>query len=290
MRSQPQSARAFTLIEVLVVVAIIALLVSILVPSLAAARNYARLTVCKANCKQIGYTIAEYQAEYSGYVPVLFNYSGNVCKNAGLNTTTPARTVLLSLALRPYNPRTRHLPKPEFDVELNWDDPTFDKYERNILPEFYVCPFARGRGARRTTSTGFVGGMEKITVEGRLESYHTWLWPQVREIKPEADWDTLHASLTWSYHSNEALSDPANRWLKNKHRSWTDQEVRRNLNAAGLTDAAVAFCADGEHIISRGERILMNPGTHRTSAGGGTNAIFGDTHVEWVKGRRIGSE
>jgi prepilin-type N-terminal cleavage/methylation domain-containing protein len=288
-RGHAQRAHAFTLIEVLVVVAIIGLLVSILIPSLAAARNQAMVTVCKANSKQIAYAIAEYQAEYAGCVPVMFNYAGNVCTTGGTNTSTPARTVALSVALRQYSLRTRHLPKPKFDPELNWDNPTFDEYEQTILPEFYVCPFSRGRGAAVVSDTGYVNGVRNITVEGRVEGYHTWLWPQWRETTPAQEWDTQHASLTWSYHQTELLSELSSNWLKNKHRRWTNQEARA-LSASGLSDAAVAFCAYGEHIISRSERILMNPRSHRTSAGGGTNAIFGDTHVEWVKGRRIGSE
>ncbi|MBI4580927.1 MAG: type II secretion system protein [Planctomycetes bacterium] len=53
----------FTLIEVLVVVAIIALLVSILLPSLKAAREQARSAVCLSNLKQCLNGIKLKQAE-----------------------------------------------------------------------------------------------------------------------------------------------------------------------------------------------------------------------------------
>lgn len=53
----------FTLIELLVVVAIIALLISIILPSLAAAREQARITKCIANLKSMGNVMNMYFTE-----------------------------------------------------------------------------------------------------------------------------------------------------------------------------------------------------------------------------------
>lgn len=55
-----RSRRGFTLIELLVVVSIIALLISILLPSLQAAREQAKLTVCQANLSSIGKVLMTY--------------------------------------------------------------------------------------------------------------------------------------------------------------------------------------------------------------------------------------
>lgn len=55
--------KAFTLIEMLVVVAIIALLIAILLPSLARARELARQTICGTNMKEIGTTFYIYQSD-----------------------------------------------------------------------------------------------------------------------------------------------------------------------------------------------------------------------------------
>ncbi|MBI4580240.1 MAG: type II secretion system protein [Planctomycetes bacterium] len=54
---------AFTLIEVLVVVAIIALLVAILLPSLASARYHSKLAACQSNLHQLGVGIVSYANE-----------------------------------------------------------------------------------------------------------------------------------------------------------------------------------------------------------------------------------
>lgn len=65
----PVFRQAFTLIEVLVVVAIIALLISILMPSLGRARASARSTQCLSNERQFGVAITAYAVSNKDWVP-----------------------------------------------------------------------------------------------------------------------------------------------------------------------------------------------------------------------------
>ncbi|MBP7936653.1 MAG: type II secretion system protein [Phycisphaerae bacterium] len=65
LRARP----AFTLIEILVVVAIIALLIAVLMPSLGRARAAARTTQCLSNEHQFGVAIAAYATSNRDWVP-----------------------------------------------------------------------------------------------------------------------------------------------------------------------------------------------------------------------------
>ncbi len=59
----------FTLIELLIVIAIIAILTSLLLPALNSARIKAKSTQCAANLRQMGGTVIQYTMDYDGYIP-----------------------------------------------------------------------------------------------------------------------------------------------------------------------------------------------------------------------------
>ena len=65
---------AFTLVELLVVVAIIAILVSMLLPALRAAREAGKAAVCLAHEHQIGLALSTYMQEWRGSVPPYSTY------------------------------------------------------------------------------------------------------------------------------------------------------------------------------------------------------------------------
>lgn len=73
MRQPPMNfharRRAFTLVELLVVIGIIALLISILIPSLSRAKEQANRVKCLSNLRQLGMAFVMYANENKGWFP-----------------------------------------------------------------------------------------------------------------------------------------------------------------------------------------------------------------------------
>lgn len=69
MRPRPGQPRAFTLVELLVVISIIAVLVALLLPALKAARDTARDAMCLAMLRQHGLSMATYTGDNRDHFP-----------------------------------------------------------------------------------------------------------------------------------------------------------------------------------------------------------------------------
>ena len=62
----------FTLLELLIVIAVIAILASLLLPALGKAVESARKASCQGNLKQIGASLALYASDQDGYIPAIY--------------------------------------------------------------------------------------------------------------------------------------------------------------------------------------------------------------------------
>ncbi|MGD9690732.1 MAG: DUF1559 domain-containing protein [Phycisphaerales bacterium] len=67
--SRPCSRSAFSLIEILISLAIIALLLSLVLPGLAGARESARAAACSSNLRQLAAAVHAYAADFRGAAP-----------------------------------------------------------------------------------------------------------------------------------------------------------------------------------------------------------------------------
>jgi prepilin-type processing-associated H-X9-DG protein/prepilin-type N-terminal cleavage/methylation domain-containing protein len=89
------TARAFTLVELLVVIGIIALLISILLPSLSKAREQSRTVACLSNLRQIGQAAEIYAAHNHGYsVPGYADYTAKSGNNIPIDAENFATTLI----------------------------------------------------------------------------------------------------------------------------------------------------------------------------------------------------
>ncbi len=74
--SNPSSAKAFTLTEMLIVIALIALLLSIVLPSIGRGRELARRTVCRANLGALASAMTAYAQDNKDRVPLACRREG----------------------------------------------------------------------------------------------------------------------------------------------------------------------------------------------------------------------
>jgi prepilin-type N-terminal cleavage/methylation domain-containing protein len=73
---RPERSRGFTLVELLVVIAIIALLISILLPSLAGAKEQAKVAKCLANLQDMGRLVVAFSNDHNGHFQLAANGNG----------------------------------------------------------------------------------------------------------------------------------------------------------------------------------------------------------------------
>ena len=288
-------------------ISIIAMLLAILIPALNKVREQARITICSANAKQIGTIIDVYRSENNGAVPTMLNRF----------TTSgyPARSRLLSVALANYTPETKDLASKdvgEYDPDADWgsstDRRTKINYFKLYLPKFYACPFVRNGDTQefvdgpKVTFTGTKTPCRTKVRTGSGECYSVWRWELKSGVRPHnyaTDLYTIlgdprgtpqYGTLPWN---NAADLQSTNDWtaLDNSAVKWSSKQLQR-IGAGSMAEATVVYCEQGQTDSHTGgpdaDNGVYNYGSHKKRGLGGTNVVFGDSHVGWVEGTRVG--
>ena len=102
--SQP-ARRAFTIVELLVVVSIIVLLIALLLPALGRARFHAREAVCASNWRQWAFAAQSYATDHGGHLPRF-----DIQRSIGLNVWGVGNGLLPAMGEYGVGPRMWYCP------------------------------------------------------------------------------------------------------------------------------------------------------------------------------------
>jgi len=143
----PIRSKAFTLLELLVVIAVIGLLVALLIPAVQRAREAARRVQCQNNLKQLGIGLANYQS-HCGVYP--FGVGADADKLIPTYASTGNRRFSLHSQLLPYLEKPALFNQLNFSVSPFYPDTTGDpsvisgqgpnETVAQVWVDLFVCP------------------------------------------------------------------------------------------------------------------------------------------------------
>lgn len=149
--------RAFTLVELLVVIGIIALLISILLPTLGRVRQSSQTTACLSNLRQIGIAYRLYAESNRDLMPYILNRSWNsyIRDNSGNPTS---RRLYWYMALSKYLDRNYDPTDPASDARLPQIFRACPAWMNYIDPDEAANEWATGYGQNLYLFAGYYEG------------------------------------------------------------------------------------------------------------------------------------
>lgn len=220
-RSVPSapSRRGFTLVELLVVVAIIGLLVGLLLPAVQAARATARTTMCKNNLHQLGLALAQFANVHRGRFPESSHTAEGDEKKAWIYTLGPFMESVDRIRICPDDPRR--------DERLAAKGTSYVLNGYIVVPRPDACLRIDDCQATSRMITVFEGA-DALEIGGESDHAHSYDWFRDSNYQRGIVWESITADIQVDRHgdvSNYLYADGHVETLSaGQIRQWVDQK------------------------------------------------------------------